>query len=576
MRVELRILKGSRAGESFALEDGHTVVFGRGSEATHRIQDPSISRRHCQICNTTSGLIISDLGSSNGTFVNSQRVTSALLNLGDCVMIGQNEIRIAAPSSPQQQQVPGQTHPSPHPEGGFAPPYQPPATAPSYAGNPSYAGQPPPQQQPSFAGYPPQQGSFAAPPGFYQGGYPPQHQQPHPGGPTPAPQHQPRPAYGYGPPGAPNGSYAGQYPPQQQPGNLHGSGVAPPPPGGPPAVMPSAMGAFRQPPGQPQQQPPPTGRPCGKCGRPISDAELEQGLARTLNPQQGTFSCPQCWGAFDFQPDLIRGYRIERKLGSGAFGSVYRALMESTGIIVAIKTIRPEFVGNEKDLKRFFREAETTKELQHNNIMAVHDYGVDGDTCYIAMEFIDGKALHDVISERKHLDVSLSTSVGLQIADALAHAFEKSIVHRDIKPENILLSKSGEAKLVDFGLAKCFRTSGQSGLTAFGEGMGTLAYMPPEQIDNALMADQRSDIYSLGASIYHMLSGRRPFEEKTTRSFIMKILKENPPQLRGLNPDVPAELEAVIEKAMAKEPKDRFQKPSEMKKKLETILRGLE
>jgi serine/threonine protein kinase len=131
------------------------------------------------------------------------------------------------------------------------------------------------------------------------------------------------------------------------------------------------------------------------------------------------------------------------------------------------------------------------------------------------------------------------------------------------------------AKLVDFGLAKSFTSSGQSGLTAPGEGMGTLAYMPPEQLDNALMADQRSDIYSLGASLYHMLAGKRPFDEKTTRSFILKILNQMPPPIKVLNPAVPAEVQQIVEKAMAKSPDDRYQTPKDFEGDLISIFQKL-
>lgn len=524
MLVELRVVRGPRAGDTIALQDGQSLVLGRGSQVSYRIQDPSISRRHCQIVNTPGGIILSDLGSSNGTYVNGQRVTSVIINPGDSVVIGQNEVSMPSLSGRYPQPV---THPGfgagmgaplmPDPGVPGAPPPLPPLPG-AVAPGSGFVN----QGQPMMPGVMPDAGSVRA----GSGGHPA--------------------VGGVGVPGQP-----------QSGGVQVGSGAyAAVGSGGQPAVVPGGQAAGV----------------CEKCGRGISSAELADGLARVSHAGTRGYLCPQCWGAFDFEPEMVMGYRIDRKLGAGSFGSVFRATSTTDGAVVALKTIRPEFVGNEKDLKRFFREAETTQVLQHDNIMKIYDFGVSGETCYIAMEFIDGKALHDIIAERGQMDVREAVAITSQIADGLQHAFERGVVHRDVKPENVLINTANVAKLVDFGLAKCFRTSGQSGLTAFGEGLGTLAYMPPEQIDNALMADQRADVYSLGASLYHMLSGRRPYEEKTTRSFIMKILKSAPPPIQSLNGQIPDSVVAVIDKAMAKEPDGRFKTPGDFKQALDQIL----
>ena len=415
-RVAMRLVRGARAGEIITLADNQSVIMGRGSETTFRIPDPSISRRHCQIANTQRGLLIADLGSSNGTYVNGQRLANgwAPLHPNDQVILGQNEVRVIG-----------------------------------------YENQP---VQPQAA------------PQAQQAGFPP-------------PQ-----------------SYAGQAGPQ---------GMAP---AGP---------------------------------RP------------------------------DFDPNMVDGYQIQSKLGQGAFGSVYRAVRMATNQIVALKTIKPQLVREPKDLKRFFREAETGRQLVHPNITQIFDAGECRGVHYIAMEFVDGSEVSKLIDQYGRLDVGYALRVVIQIANALQHATERGIVHRDIKPENIMITSQCVAKLVDFGLAKSFQQAGSSGLTAPGEGMGTLAYMPPEQLDNALNADQRSDIYSLGATLYHMLSGSRPFNEKTTRSFIMKILNNMPPPIRQVNPTVPQELSDIIERAMAKKPEDRYQHPGEMEAELTGLFQRL-
>ena len=412
-RVAMRLVRGARAGELITLADNQMIVIGRGSDATFRIQDPSISRRHCQIANTQRGLLIADLGSSNGTYVNGQRLSNtwAQINVGDSVILGQNEVRVL----------------------GFEQP----------AGMPAA----PPQQ------------SFQQPPGGHPGGF--------------------------------------QQPPPQQP--------------------------------------------------------------------------PR-----DFDPNLVDGYVIQQKLGQGAFGSVYKAVWTTgNNQIVALKTIKPQLVSDTKDIQRFFREAETGRKLVHPNITRVYDAGECRGTHYLSMEYIEGSEVSKLISQYGRLDVGYAMRVVIQIANALQHACDRGIVHRDIKPENVMVTGQCVAKLVDFGLAKSFTQAGSSGLTAPGEGMGTLAYMPPEQLDNALNADQRSDIYSLGATLYHMLSGARPFNEKTTRSFIMKILNNMPPPIRQVNPTVPQELSDIIERAMAKKPEDRYQQPSEMESELTQLFQRL-
>lgn len=414
MLFQLRFVHGVRQGQVIPVADNQTVVLGRGTETNCRIQDPSISRRHCQITNCARGLLIADLGSSNGTYVNGQRIASwVALNSGDMIVLGQNQVEI----------------------------------------------------------------------------------------------------YGNAP--------------------------------------------------QPMRH------ACTGCGREIHPAEFTQGRVR--QDVSGRLICVACMNKMDFDPHMIDGYVIESKLGQGAFGAVFRARQTNSGLVVALKTVRPQLIQNDKDLARFKREASAGATLVHPNIIRVYDNDECNGIHYIAMEFVDGREVAKLIEQYGRIDTGYTLRVGIQIANALQHAFERSIVHRDIKPENVLVTPQGHAKLVDFGLAKNFQSSGVSGLTAPGEGMGTLAYMPPEQLDNALMADQRSDIYSLGASLYHMLCGKRPFNEKTTRQFIMKILNKMPPPVNELNPAVPPELAAILERAMAKEPEERFATPQEFEHALKGV-----
>lgn len=481
MRYELRFVHGVRAGQRVFLDDNQTVVLGRGTETNCRIQDPSISRRHCQITNCPQGLLIADLGSSNGTFVNGQPVTHwRALNPNDQVVLGHNQVEIQ-----MAQPMAG---------AGMAPPVN---QAMSQVGMMGM-GQPgmgqPGMPQPAMGGANPYLANASQ---NFQGGLPQQQ------------------------------SFA-----QPNLGMMQQSFAQP------------GMGMMQQ---------------SFAGGQPPGPAAPPPAMVATQGPRP------------DFDPNMVEGYIIESKLGQGAFGAVYKAISQRNGHMVALKTIRPQLVQNEKDVRRFFREAGTGATLVHPNIIRIYDAGESRGCHYIAMEFVDGRDVNSLIEQYGRIDIGYTLRVGIQIANALQHAYERSIVHRDIKPENILVTAQGQAKLVDFGLAKNFQQAGVSGLTAPGEGMGTLAYMPPEQLDNALMADQRSDIYSLGATLYHMLTGQRPFNEKTTRKFIMKILNEMPVPIREQNPQVPQELEQIIDKAMSKEPEDRYQTPAEMERELNEV-----
>lgn len=486
------------------VEDNQTIVLGRGTDTHCRIHDPSISRRHCQITNCAQGLLIADLGSSNGTFVNGQPISHwVALNNGDQIVLGQNQIEIlgATPNVPQQSFVQGGQY--------------------SQAGNFM-------QSQAGHIGqnmHNPMQGSMA---GMNMHGSMGAGNMQQMGNPQ-------------------MGSMAGM--------NMHGS-----------------MGA-----GNMQQMGHQMGSMAGNMNAMAGSMAGHMGSMGSMGSMAGMTGTqmggmpPMQQQQLDFDPHMVEGYVIESKLGQGAFGAVFRAVQQQSNQVVALKTVRPQLVQNEKDIARFFREAKAGAALVHPNIIRIYDAGESRGCYYIAMEYVEGRECGKLIEQYGRIGIGYSLRVGIQIANALQHAFEQSIVHRDIKPENILVTSQGQAKLVDFGLAKNFQQAGVSGLTAPGEGMGTLAYMPPEQLDNALMADQRSDIYSLGATIYHMISGNRPFNEKTTRKFIMKILNKMPTPLSELNPSVPQHLEEILEKAMAKDPTDRYQEPQEFETELREI-----
>jgi len=250
----------------------------------------------------------------------------------------------------------------------------------------------------------------------------------------------------------------------------------------------------------------------------------------------------------------IGAYKIERILGSGGMGRVYYAYQESVDRAVALKLLSPSLSENKNLKERFIMEAKAAGRLLHPNIVTVFDAGEVEGKAYIAMEFVDGESLAQRIFEQGRLEVSEVLNIGRQIASALSYAHTCRVIHRDIKPANILIRKDGVAKLADMGLAKRIDLPG---VTMPGAIMGTPFYMAPEQAVDSASVDHRADIYSLGATMYHALVGKVPFEGAST----IEVLAKQKIEALKFPKDVgiPQGVRALIMKMMAKEPADRFQ-----------------
>ena len=276
-------------------------------------------------------------------------------------------------------------------------------------------------------------------------------------------------------------------------------------------------------------------------------------------------------GSHSWSPNMVSEYHITEKIGEGSVGMVFSAIRTGDKKKVALKIIDPAYISKESGAKRFFRAVELCKDIKHPNVIRIYDAGESEGVYFIAMEYIGGKEVGAIISQYKHVAVPTTLQIGIQITAALQYAYERSIVHRDIKPRNIMVNPRGIAKLVDFGLAKRLYRPMQSVITAPGEALGTLAYMPPEQIDNAIKADHRSDIYSLGATMYHMLTGSHPFSEGTFAEFVSAIMERIPDRVDNLSSNIPEELANIIEKSMEKDPEDRYQSPAHFCNELRTL-----
>jgi len=261
----------------------------------------------------------------------------------------------------------------------------------------------------------------------------------------------------------------------------------------------------------------------------------------------------------------IGHYQILEQLGRGGMSTVYKALQVSLDREVAIKVLPPYFAHDPQFAARFSREARAVARLRHPNILTVFDYGEQDDYTYIVMEYIQGgRTLANVLEERGTLDLPTVLLVIQQIASALDYAHQQGVIHRDIKPSNILVPREDWFLLSDFGIAKVV---GGGDLTKTGMGMGTPDYMAPEQ-GRGLPVDARADIYSLGVMLYRMVVGQLPYHADTPMGVIIKHINDPLPLPSQQNPNVPAAVEQVILKAMAKNPDDRYQTAGELARAL--------
>lgn len=257
-------------------------------------------------------------------------------------------------------------------------------------------------------------------------------------------------------------------------------------------------------------------------------------------------------------PKIIGGFEILEKVGQGGMGSVFRAKQISMDRIVALKILPPSLAQDPSFKKRFLHEAQLSAKFNHLNIISGIDCGEDKGLTYFAMEFVDGRTLKQLLKEQGKLEPDVAAELVQQVAVALVYAEGHKLVHRDIKPDNIMLTSANVAKLCDLGLAKLTTANGDSFQTQAGMAVGTPHYISPEQARGDANVDSRSDIYSLGATFYHLLTGKTPFNAPTSASVMALHLTESAPNPCDIDHSIPIGYGQVLAKMMAKEPDDRY------------------
>jgi len=265
--------------------------------------------------------------------------------------------------------------------------------------------------------------------------------------------------------------------------------------------------------------------------------------------------------------ERIGPYRIERRLGEGGIGEVFQAVDEALARPVAIKRLRPELAAREPLVARFRSEAQTLARLNHPNIATLYALEhAEGSMCMV-MEYVEGETISSLLRERGPLDLEPALRLAIQALDGIGYAHACGVIHRDIKGSNLMLDATGTLKLMDFGIA---RVLGEQRQTRAGALVGTPEFMAPEQVRGE-DADERSDLYSLAILFFSLRSGRAPFRAHSEYDVLKAQVEQAAPSILDENPDLPAELDAVLRRALAKRPEDRFQSAAEFRTALEAL-----
>jgi serine/threonine protein kinase len=302
---------------------------------------------------------------------------------------------------------------------------------------------------------------------------------------------------------------------------------------------------------------------CGQCGRelPGAGATGSSGTKTLQTPSRG----------LDRGTTFARRFEIIEEIGQGGMGTVYKAYDGKIREVVALKLLKPEIASDLEVIERFRNEIKLARQVSHRHVCRMYDLGEEGLTIYISMEYVPGEDLKSFIRRSGHLNEAKAAGLAKQIAEGLAEAHRLGVVHRDLKPQNIMIDKDGNAKIMDFGIARSLHTRGGTGTGVI---IGTPEYMAPEQAEGRDV-DRRVDIYALGAILFEMVTGRVPFEGATPLSIVLKHRSEPPADPQTINAQISAGLSRLILKCLAKSRDDRYGSAAEVLEDLGAVEQGL-
>jgi len=272
-------------------------------------------------------------------------------------------------------------------------------------------------------------------------------------------------------------------------------------------------------------------------------------------------------------PRQIPGYQLLGRLGAGAMATVYKAQQLSLNRMVAVKVLPKKFSQMPRFVQRFYAEGRAAAKLNHPNIVAALDVGRHADTHYFIMEYVEGHTVYEHLVKEGPYAEADALAIGIQIAKALDHAHQAGLMHRDVKPKNILITNNGVAKLADMGLARAV-SDREAAEAEAGKALGTPYYIAPEQIRGDMDVDYRADIYSLGATLYHMVAGKAPFEGPDISAVMQKHLREPLVPPDHVNPELTVGISEIIELCMAKEPAKRYASAADLIEDLQDVANG--
>ncbi len=300
---------------------------------------------------------------------------------------------------------------------------------------------------------------------------------------------------------------------------------------------------------------------CKKCATPLPSSK-EIHVTETLETPKEELTTGSTFAS---------RYQIIEELGKGGMGKVYKVLDKEVNAKIALKLIKPEIAADKKTIERFKNELKTARDISHNNICRMYDLNKEEGSYYITMEYVEGQDLKSLVRQTGQLAIPTTISIAKQVCEGLSEAHKLGTVHRDLKPSNIMVDKEGNARIMDFGIARSLKAKG---ITGAGVMIGTPEYMSPEQAE-VKEVDQRSDIYSLGVILYEMVTGRVPFEGETPLGIAMKHKSEMPKDPKELNAQIPEDLSRVILKCIEKDKEKRYQSAGEVRSELDKIEKGI-